>query len=190
MHPQNSPGSLVCSRALAREQRVRNAVLAAKCERRRWGFLFSWTARSEWGENPHPFTTVLQRSSWEIETVFQLSPSKHFFFLSWQNTGKRTDSSLLKCKREKSRNKESEAGNTDVLSFIFNMQIFLHSCFSSHNITHSLAVASHAHIASKMGSPPFSSCCFPQLIQIFSLPATNNTLEGTSPERMSLCGWW
>lgn len=154
-------------------------------------FLFSWTAWSEGGENPHPFTTVLQRSSWEIEAAFQLSPFKHFFFLSWQNTGNRIDSSLLKCKREKSRNKESEAGNTDILSFIFNTQIFLHSCFSSHNITiHSLALASHAHIASKMCSPPFSSCSFLQLIQIFSLPATNNTLEGTSHERFSLCGWW
>lgn len=58
------------------------------------------------------------------------------------------------------------------------MQTFLCSCFISHNIIiGSLAVAVHAHIASKMVSPPFSSYRFLQQGKIFSLCSTNNTLE-------------
>ena len=182
----------ICSRALAREQRVCNAVLAAQCERRHCFSSYSWTAWSEWGENPHPFTIKSVAKIWVRNwDSFPTVPLQECFLLSWQNTGKRRESSLLKCNRGKSRNRASESENTEIFPFIFNMQVFLHPCFISHNIiTCSLAVAVHAHIASKMGSPPFSSYCFLQQRTISSLSATNNTLEGTPRKRFSLCEWW
>lgn len=127
---------------------------------------------------PPPFTIKSVAKIWVRNwDCFLTVPLQEFFLLSWQNTGIRRESSLLKCNRRKIRT-EKESENTEIFPFIFNMQTFLCSCFISHNIIiGSPAVAVHAHIASKMGSPPFSSYRFLQQRKIFSLSSTNNTLE-------------
>lgn len=71
-------------------------------------FAYGWTAWSEWEENPHPITIKSVAKIWVRNwDCFPTVPLQEFF-LPWRNTGKRRESSLLKCNREKSRNRESE----------------------------------------------------------------------------------